>query len=69
MTRTIPKRGDVVKLGRTAQELHTVVAVEGVVFPVVLLKQHTTGRLHRAKVERCVIVTTHRSDEREESDD
>lgn len=48
------KRLDIVKLGATAQERHTVVAhpVAGRVY----VKQHTTGKVREVAVERCVVI-------------
>ncbi|OYC97227.1 hypothetical protein [Microbacterium sp. Yaish 1] len=53
------QRLDIVKLGATAQERHTVVShpVGGRVY----VKQHTTGKVREVAVERC-IVTGHAED-------
>ncbi|WP_295103123.1 hypothetical protein [uncultured Microbacterium sp.] len=48
------QRLDIVKLGPTAQEAHTVVS-----HPVggrVHVKQHTTGKVREVNVDRCIVI-------------
>ncbi len=56
------ERGQVVKLGPSAQELHTVIAIDGAVYPRVLLRQHTTGKLRWVQLRRCIVVARSEAD-------
>lgn len=47
-------RGDIVKLGRTAQETHTVIGSGGIGY--LQVRQRSTGKVRIVQTKRCVLV-------------